>query len=177
MDVVAIRYSESLFELAKEENKVEKFSRDIEFIYNIFKPNIEFLAFFTSLKVSDQDKYQILEEAFKDSIDEYVLNFLKLLIKKRRFKFFYDIIEHFEVLTNKYLGIEKGFIYSSYKLDTSLVKKISEGLSKKLNKKVELEVKIDPSLIGGIKVVIGNRVYDDSIKNKLELMKTQLLRE
>ena len=80
-------------------------------------------------------------------------------------------------LSNEHLGIEEGVIYSPYAISDQQIKDIEKAISQKENKKVTLTVTLDPSLVGGIKVQIKNRVYDGTIKNKVEMLKKELLRK
>ena len=82
-----------------------------------------------------------------------------------------------ENLSNQYLGIEEGMIYTPYELTDQQIQDIEKAISKKENKKVTLKVSIDSSLLGGIKVQIANRIYDGTIKNKVEMLKKELLRK
>lgn len=88
-----------------------------------------------------------------------------------------EIIKAFKMLTNEYFGIEEGILYASYDISEAEVKEVELALGKKENKTIHLRVIKDPSLIGGIKVEINNRVFDGSIKNKVALLKKELLRK
>ena len=77
----------------------------------------------------------------------------------------------------KLSGIEEGMIYTPYELTDQQIQDIEKAISQKENKKVTLKVSIDPSLLGGIKVQIANRIYDGTIKNKVEMLKKELLRK
>ena len=74
-------------------------------------------------------------------------------------------------------GILEGILYANYDISVQEVKEVEDALSKKENKTIRLRVVNDPSLIGGIKVEINNRVFDGSIKNKVALLKKELLRK
>ena len=88
-----------------------------------------------------------------------------------------DIVKSYINLSNQYLGIEEGVIYTPYELTDQQIQDIEKAISQKENKKVTLKVSIDPSLLGGIKVQIANRIYDGTIKNKVEMLKKELLRK
>ena len=118
-----------------------------------------------------------MDQSFKGNVDQYVLNFLKLLVQSRRIRYIDDIIKSYINLSNQYLGIEEGTIYTPYKLTDQQIQDIEKAISQKENKKVTLKVSIDPSLLGGIKVQIANRIYDGTIKNKVEMLKKELLRK
>ena len=123
MSVVGDRYAESLFDLAKEENKVTQYLDDIKLVGEVLDSDPQIVQFFN-----------------------HVL-------------------------------IEEGMIYTPYELTDQQIQDIEKAISQKENKKVTLKVSIDPSLLGGIKVQIANRIYDGTIKNKVEMLKKELLRK
>ena len=169
MDAVAVRYAESLFDLAKEMNQVEAYSKDIDLIRTVFESDTSFVSFFSYVLIEDEAKFALLDKSFKGQVNDYVVNFLKLLVRKRRMRYVMEIIEHF--------GILEGILYTNYDISVQEVKEVEDALSKKENKTIRLRVVNDPSLIGGIKVEINNRVFDGSIKNKVALLKKELLRK
>lgn len=177
MEVIASRYAESLFDLAKEENKVDSYIKDIDLIFAIFNNDASFVPFFSHVLIEDAVKFDLIDKCFKGQVNEYVCNFLKLLVRKRRMRYILEIIKAFRLLCNNYLGIEEGIIYTKFDLDNMQVHEIEDAISKKQNKKVFLKVVKDESLIGGIKIEIGNQVIDASIKNKVAMLKKELLRK
>ena len=160
MDAVAVRYAESLFDLAKEMNQVEAYSKDIDLIRTVFESDPSFVPFFSHVLIEDEAKCALLDKSFKGQVNDYVVNFLKLLVRKRRMRYVMEIIEAFKALTNEHFGILEGILYANYDISVQEVKVVN-----------------DPSLIGGIKVEINNRVFDGSIKNKVALLKKELLRK
>lgn len=177
MSAIGERYAESLFDLAIEENKVDKYLEDIKLVDEVLHSDRQIVQFFSHVLVENDVKYQLLEQSFGQNVDKYVLNFLKLLVQSRRIRYIDDIVKCYIDLSNKHLGIEEGVIYSPYEISDKQIKDIEKAISKKENKKVTLQVKIDPTLVGGIKVQISNRVYDGTIKNKVEMLKKELLRK
>ena len=174
MDAVAVRYAESLFDLAKEMNQVEAYSKDIDLIRTVFESDPSFVPFFSHVLIEDEAKCALLDKSFKGQVNDYVVNFLKLLVRKRRMRY---VMEKIEALTNEHFGILEGILYANYDISVQEVKEVEDALSKKENKTIRLRVVNDPSLIGGIKVEINNRVFDGSIKNKVALLKKELLRK
>lgn len=176
MDAIACRYAESLFDLAKEENAIQTYQKDIIKVQDVFKDDI-FVQFFSHVAVQDDDKINILKKSFQNQISEYVLNFLMLLVKKRRMRYIRQICQHFQSLCNDYFGIKVGKLYSAYLLNTEDIEKVEKAISQKEGKKVQLHMVIDESLIGGIKVEVDNHIYDDSLSYKLESLRKELLRK
>lgn len=177
MSVIGDRYAESLFDLAKEENKVTQYLDDIKLVGEVLGSDPQIVQFFNHVLIENDKKIQLLDQSFKGNVDQYVLNFLKLLVQSRRIRYIDDIVKSYIKLSNQYLGIEEGMIYTPYELTDQQIQDIEKAISQKENKKVTLKVSIDPSLLGGIKVQIANRIYDGTIKNKVEMLKKELLRK
>ena len=177
MDIISSRYAESLFELAKEERAFEAYSQDMQKVQEVFSTDSSFVQFFSHVAIEDDIKIKLLDKSFNGQISTYVINFLKLLVSKRRMRYILDICKHFQSLCNDYFGIKVGKVYSAYTLDEKEIKKIENAIGLKENKKVQLKLIIDESLIGGIKVEIDNHVYDDSLSHKLESLRNELLRK
>ena len=177
MSVVGDRYAESLFDLAKEENKVTQYLDDIKLVGEVLDSDPQIVQFFNHVLIENDKKIQLLDQSFKGNVDQYVLNFLKPLVQSRRIRYIDDIVKSYINLSNQYLGIEEGMIYTPYELTDQQIQDIEKAISQKENKKVTLKVSIDPSLLGGIKVQIANRIYDGTIKNKVEMLKKELLRK
>ena len=177
MSVVGDRYAESLFDLAKEENKVTQYLDDIKLVGEVLDSDPQIVQFFNHVLIENDKKIQLLDQSFNGNVDQYVLNFLKLLVQSRRIRYIDDIVKSYINLSNQYLGIEEGMIYTPYELTDQQIQDIEKAISQKENKKVTLKVSIDPSLLGGIKVQIANRIYDGTIKNKVEMLKKELLRK
>ena len=177
MSVIGDRYAESLFDLAKEENKVTQYLDDIKLVGEVLGSDPQIVQFFNHVLIDNDKKIQLLDQSFKGNVDQYVLNFLKLLVQSRRIRYIDDIVKCYINLSNQYLGIEEGTIYTPYKLTDQQIQDIEKAISQKENKQVTLKVAIDPSLLGGIKVQIANRIYDGTIKNKVEMLKKELLRK
>lgn len=176
MEAIASRYAESLFDLAKEENAIHTYQKDIEKVQDVFEDDV-FVRFFSHVSIHDDDKINILKKSFQNQISEYVLNFLMLLVKKRRMRYIRQICQHFQSLCNDYFGIKVGKLYSAYELTPQEIQKVENAMSQKEGKKVQLRMVIDESLIGGIKVEVDNRIYDDSLSYKLESLRKELLRK
>ena len=174
MESIASSYGLALFEIAKEEDRLKEFKQDLEFIQEALDQS--HLKFFNQKMISQEDRIALLEKCFKENVQPMVLNFLKLLVVKGRMTSLFEIIKEYKVLYNDALGIVEGFVFSTSSLDQNQINKIEAAVSKKEDKTVVLENKIDESLIGGIKVVVGDHVYDGSIKNKIASLQSELLK-
>lgn len=177
MESVHKSYAVALFELANEAKQLEIYQEEAKAISNILKDNKEFIELLNNQFVNKDDKKELLDKVFKNKINSMMLNFLKLLVDKQRFNLTIEIFKTFNSLANEYRGIEEGILYVASKLDEDKIKAIEAKIAQKINKKVELSTVIDSSLIGGFKVIISDLVIDNSIKNKLESLKNDLVEE
>ena len=174
MESIASSYGLALFEIAKEEDRLKEFKQDLEFIQEALDQS--HLKFFNQKMISEEERISLLEKCFKENVQPMVLNFLKLLVVKGRMTNLFEIIKEYKELYNSALGIVEGIVFSTSILSEDQIKGIETAVSKKEGKKVLLTSKIDESLIGGIKVVIEDHVYDGSIKNKITSLQSELLK-
>ena len=176
MNEIASRYAVALFSIAEEENKISELQAEVRQINQIFQENREFVDVLTSAFLTHEDKIQALEKVLV-GVDENIVSLLKVVVKNNRSSYIPDIFEAFNTLCNDSRGILEGIVYSTEKLDSKVIERIAAKISKIENRTVELKNKIDPSLIGGVKVVVHDRIYDGSIKNQLSQMKESLLKK
>lgn len=174
MNEVASRYSLALYSLAIEKEKVLLWQEEVKEIMRAFNENADFISVLGSEFLSISERQNILQKTLKGA-DEEIISLLKIVISNHRSNEIINILLAFNTLCNEYQGIIEGYLYSSIRLDESTIKKIEKKISDVEHQKVELHNLIDPTLIGGIKVVIHDRVYDGSIKHHLEMMKKDLL--
>ena len=174
MDSLYSRYANGLFSLALEENKVDLYRKRIKMIKNVFDENDDFLHLLSSCFISNEEKDEIIDKVFK-SEEEYIRNFIKIIFINKRGNCLIKILNEFIKTCNENLNIKDGIIYSVNKLSNEQIEKIQESLSTRLNCKVELTNSLDEKLLGGVKVSIEDKIFDGSIKNKLEKLKESLI--
>ena len=177
MDGVSVRYATALFELACEKQCADKWQEQMEFVKSVFANNKDYLAFFSHYRITKEEKRSVLLSVFKDRVDRDLVNFLQLLLDKRRISNIIGIAAAFSTLCNEAKGVSSGIVYSVNELSAEDKKEIEESVGKKLGMKLELVNKIDPTLISGIKVVVGDNVIDGSTKYRLNSLKSELLKE
>ena len=174
MNEVVSRYADALVSIAKEEQKLEQYKLAVLSMKETFDENPEILKYLKSYFVSNEDKEKMVEELTKGFALKNLTNFIKLLVIKHKIYLFKDIVTEITKGINFELDVYEGFVYSTEPLEKSKILEISKVISQKIHKKVELKNKIDERLIGGVKVVVHDHVFDGSIKYKLETMKEQL---
>ena len=174
MNQIAQTYAEALFSLGLEEKKISKLQDEGKALSEIIHDNEDFLLLIDSRFMSREERQDIASKILKD-FDEDIVNFVKVLIANNRTNYIKDVLQAFNSLCNEYKGVKEGLIYSAFPLNKETINKIKNKISQIEGMDVELISRIDPSLIGGVKVVINSHVFDGSIKNQLEKMQIDLL--
>lgn len=173
---ISERYAQGLFELAKENGTVAEKKEQAELLLKVISADDDLNSFLRAVKVTKEQKKNVLDTVFAKSMDRDMCNFMKLLVDKGRINYLRGILEEFEKLANDQLGIEKAVVTSARPLKEEYLEKIREVLVKKYGKQMILENRIDPGLIAGIKVTVGNTVTDVTMKNKIDALRDLLLK-
>lgn len=176
MNDVSARYGLALFSIAKEENKISSLQEEIKILIAVLKENSEFINVLGSSFLTKEERIEMVNQTLK-GFDENIISLINIVIENNRTNYLLDILYSFNSYCNEYFGVDEGYIYSAFKLDEQKIEQIEQKISSIENKKVELKNQIDPSLIGGVKIVIHDHIYDGSIKNKIENMKNDLLKK
>lgn len=174
MNDLTSRYAEALFLLKKESNKLLEAQQEVKELIKIIKDNPDFLILLDSSYVNKEERISTVDKVFV-SVDEEIKNLIKVVIENNRALYLLGIFEDFNSLVNEYRGVKEGLVYSTEALSEAKLKKLTAAISKKENHPLELKNIIDPTLIGGVKVVINDHIYDGSLKHSLEQMKSALL--
>jgi F-type H+-transporting ATPase subunit delta len=171
MDSLASRYALAIFEIALEENKIQEYQEKIKCVSDIFNNNPDYMRVLSSYFLSVKQKHELVEKAFESLKEKHIISFLKVIIDNHRVNEIQSIFKEFHTLCNKHLGIEEGIVYSVIPLSEEQIENIEKAISKRKKVKVELSNVIDERLIGGIKVVVHDHVYDSSILYKINSLK------
>lgn len=169
-------YSEAFFELSKEKNNLDLHKKELNQINKILSENEKFNNLLLSPTIEKSDKKDIFSKVF-EGIDKDSKNLAFVLIDKSRFSIFGALTRDFNKKYNKINNIAEGIVYSANQLSQDQIKNLEEVLSKKFNKKVELNNTIDKDLIGGVSVLLEGKRIDNSIRYKLDNLKAHLRKE
>ena len=174
IDIIANRYAEALFQLSEEENITKEIYNELHSVLNIIKSNKDLDNVLKSPLVAKAEKVQLIETLFNNKINNNLKNFLKILVEKGRISSLKSIELTFKQLLNDRDNIIEGTVISAIPLTDEKVKELEEKLSKKYNKNVTLENKVDKTILGGVLVRLGNTQIDGSVKTRLDNIKDQL---
>ena len=173
MEEIATVYARSLFEVASEQDKLDLVREQLSEFADAVSENRELQIFLFSPYFSTEEKADGLDRALTD-VDPVVENFLKLLIEKHRMPVIFRIRAEYDQLweeENKLLPVE---ITSAVELPEATVKQLGDRISEQTGRKVELSSQVEPGILGGIVVQVGNSVLDASIRNRLEQLRRQV---
>ena len=175
MKEITSRYATALFSLKKDENQLIDSQSEIKELIKVLKENPDFLMLLDSSYKEFNEKEEIIDTVFK-SVDEDIRNLMKIVTRNHRAMYLLEIFIEFNSLVNEYRGVKEGLVYSTEALSSSALDKLNAKISEVEQMPTELKNIIDPSLIGGVKVVINDHIYDGSLKHHLENMKLTLLK-
>jgi F-type H+-transporting ATPase subunit delta len=172
--VVVQRYAEALFQLGNEKNIIDELIRDFRTVQEVFQNNNELNAFLLHPKVNGEQKEKLITESLK-GLHTDVVHTVKLLIERRRTTLIPTIVEAFIKKVNDANGIEVATVYSARELTDDEKQKLKTAFAKRIGKTtLEFESVIEPELIGGIKIRVGNTIYDGSVSGRLERIERKI---
>ena len=173
MEEIARVYSESLFEVAKEQGKLDRIRDELAEFASALEQNRELSVFFFSPYFSTEEKEEGLKRAVVDA-DPTLVNFLELLIEKHRMPVIFRVRRQFDALYDreqKRLPVE---VTSAVALDDTVVRALEERVREQTGQNVQLESKVDPDILGGIVLRVGNSILDASIRHRLDQLRREV---
>ena len=164
-------YANALIDLSISENLLDVFYNHFLIIDDLYK-NLDIQEFINNKFVDKEYKKEMIVKHFKD-FSEYFVNFLFILANNDHLDKLGDISNKYKELYYREKNIEYGFIYGT-SLTNNDLEKVEKALANKLNKQIKLEFIKDETLISGYKIKVGSKLYDNSYKHKLEMIKKSL---
>jgi F-type H+-transporting ATPase subunit delta len=168
----ARRYSQAVFNIARERNELDRWQSDLGKIASLGE-DATFVALLESPKVRFEDKARLLSERLGD-VNPLALNLVYLLVTRGRLSMVGDIADEYQRLLDSYHGIERAEVTTAVTLDDKDKQRLEEQLGTVVGKKVVLQPKVDSSLIGGIVARVGGKLLDGSTHSKLMALKSAL---
>lgn len=165
----------AIFEIAQEENKLEEYGAELHEVSQALFSQPQLKDFLTNPQIQPQDKKAILLKLLQDQISPLMMNFLLLLVDKRRIVLLEAIYDCYQELSNKARGIVIADVTTAYELKNELQARLSSKLAELTGKKVQLRTHDDKSIIGGIVVKIGDTRIDGSVTGRLQALKAELM--
>ena len=175
MEEIAAVYARSLFEVARDQGKLDEVREQLGQFADAMHDDRDLQVFFFSPYFSTQEKDDGLDRAVSGA-DPTVVNFLKLLIENHRMPVIFRVRRAYEELweqENRLLPVQ---VTSAVALDPATVKQIGDRIAEQTGQRVDLSATVEPDILGGIVVRVGNQVLDASVRNRLEQLRKQVAR-
>lgn len=171
-NAIARRYAKALVQLGAEEGTVDRFGAELGRVAAMLDANPDLRAIFASPAYRIEAKREILKDLMaKLALSGIVANFLQVLLDRGRLGFLPQIAHSYGAFADELSGVIRPVLTSAFPLDEAQVEGLKGALAKATGKKVELEVEVDPALIGGMVTKIGDKVFDGSVRTQLDTIK------
>ncbi len=174
IEPLAVTYSRALMELAQAAGRLRPVLEEIRSIGDLFRRDREFRIFIESPGIEAADKRKVLDAVFRGKADDLVVDFLELVVEKKRQFLLPEIFAECEVLYDAAVGRVRAEATSALPLDEAMRKDLVAALEAKLHKTVVLEEKVRPDILGGLIIRVGDEVADGSIRSALASIAARL---
>lgn len=171
---VGKRYAIALFNAAKAEDVLDQVHGDVTSFGRLLQVEPALRNFLLSLRISGEEKRELIMKAIGDRASGLFVKFVLLLIDKKRTANFDEIAQAFISLYEEHQGVVEVRVVTAIPLDAEMERKAKEVVERRTGKKVKLEKRVEPRIIGGMIMFIENQVYDGSITNRLGDLGTAL---
>jgi F-type H+-transporting ATPase subunit delta len=173
MEEIAEVYARSLFEVAQDQGQLDEIHEQLDEFSDVLSENRQLQLFFFSPYFSSDEKKNGVAKVI-DGGNEYFVRFLELLAEKHRLPVLFRIRREFDSLWAKEQKLLEVSVTSAVELDEETVKGIGKKIEEQTGNRVELAARVDPDLIGGLVIRVGNMVLDASVRNRLERLRRQV---
>ena len=171
---VAKRYAVALFNAAVKQDVAEQVNEDMTSFVALLRENKGLVGFLKSPEILTEAKKQLVVEVFGDRTAGLFVKFILLLIEKKRLIHILSIADAYEQLYEQLQGIVEAKLITAVPLESDLEQQTVERLEKATNKTIRVSKTVDPDIIGGMIVIVGDNIIDGSIRHKLEQMRRSL---
>ncbi len=168
MSQIGNAYGQGLYTLAKEEDLTKQILTQLDNLNTAFSQEPDFLRLLAAPNLSKEERCAILEESFRSKVHPYVLNFMKLLTEKGYMRHFPDCCRVYTEQFNEDNGIVEVWAVSAVALTQDQTQKLTQKLEDKLGKTVTLKNRIDPEVLGGVRLDYKGKRVDGTVKNRLD---------
>ena len=167
-------YGESLYELAKDENLTAEINAQLKVLKECFSQEAAFITLLSTPSLTKAERCQILDDSFRGTVHPYVLNFLKILTEKGYMRYFSDCCDAYTEHYDQDSGILRVTAVSAVALSSEQADKLKAKLSRITGKEVALRNRIDPQVLGGMRLDYDGQRLDDTVSHRLDAIRDLL---
>ena len=175
MEQIAQVYARSLFEVAQEGHKLDVVREQLGQIADALEQNREMTLFLFSPYFPTQEKRQGLHRAIEDA-DPAISNVLDLMLENHRLPLIARVRRVYDRLWDEANDLLAVTVTSAVELDEAVVQRIGDEIGRQTGRRVELSRQVDPTILGGFVVRVGNAILDSSVRNRLEQLRKEVAR-
>ncbi|WP_026691586.1 F0F1 ATP synthase subunit delta [Alteribacter aurantiacus] len=175
-DPLAFRYANALFNLAKERDQLKLVGEELQAVKDVFEKTNLLDEVFRHPSITNEEKKELLNKNFGTQVSGAVMNLLMLLVDRKRISKILAVADEYKRLSYQSQGVAEATIYTAKALTGDEKIAIKETFEKKTNQdEILLEEVVDPDVIGGFKIRIGDTVYDASVASKLKRIHNRMI--
>ena len=165
-------YGQSLYDLAVEERLTDDILNEMEVVRGLLIENPDYVTLLSEPSIPKNERLQLVDDALGSSLQAYHLNFIKILIEKGMLREYSACYKRFRKSYNEAHGIADALVTTAVALDDAQLTQLKEKLERISGKKIILNQKVDPGILGGVRVDLEGQLFDGSVKGRLsELQK------
>ncbi len=173
MEEIARVYAGALFEAAKDSDKLDEIHSELDEFADAMNESNDMRVFFFSPYFSSEEKKKAIGETVSGASDEFV-NFLELLAEKHRMPAIYAIRRRYDELWAEAMKRLEVTLTSAIELDKSVSEQVGKEIERQTDRTIDLKTEVDPDILGGLVLRVGNRVLDASLRSKLEKLRKEV---
>ena len=171
---VAVKYSTALFNLVRERGLIDTAYEQFKTLDEIITADRTLVQFLLAPHIREQNKVALVRKVFAPRLEPLFLEFLVVLIDKHRIGFLHDIVREFRELVEESRGVVKTQVITVIPLRDDQRSRLTRQLEAKTGKTIVLTEKIDPHILGGMIVILKDRIIDGSVRYRLSLLREEL---
>ena len=175
-DVIAARYARIVFEVSKDARQLQETLEQLTLIGELLETHAEFQQLLLNPDVEPEEKVGMLGRAFKESWSPIVRSFLRVVVSFGRAELLGDMVRAFQHEVDLDQRRLRVTIRSARPLPESLLERLRQALSSREGKQIEFTTELDPTLLGGVQIVLDHRVVDASVRRGVTELRQQLKR-
>ena len=169
------RYAQALYDVALTKGKTEEYIEQVQFVVDLIHNNKELASVLKNPEISIRDKKHLFIDAFKGKLDEDVITFLLILIEKDRILFLDEKLVELKKIDLNSKNMKIAHVQTAVSLTEEEKEKLKEKLGEKYNATMVIDEIIDPEIIGGLIIKVGDDLIDASVRNDMNSLKNNLL--
>lgn len=173
-EIIVNRYATALFEIAFDKGAMIQFEEEAKMIKKVLDEEVDYIKILSHPSVIEAEKIELIEKAFAGQVSDEFIGLMALIIKKSRTEYLTSVLEQFIHMAKEASGVLTAAVTSAVPLTNQQLAQIQSNIEQSTGKTIEMDTTVDPSIIGGLIVRVGDKVVDGSIKGQMDALKSQL---